>query len=146
MCAKFMSYDAAGRRTSMTPAAQVTANYSYDAANHLIGITQGSEAVQIGYDADSRRATLTLPNGITATYGYDAASELTALSYAKSTGTTVGNLAYAYDPDGRVIGKGGTFATDLSPTPNTQASTLDLNGRATSFNGAELRRQRQPSQ
>jgi RHS repeat-associated protein len=132
------SYDAADRRTSMTPAAQATANYSYDAANHLVGITQGSEAVQIGYDADNRRAALTLPNGITATYGYDAASELTALSYAKSNGATVGTLTYAYDPDGRIIGKGGTFGTDLSPTPNTQASTLDLNDRATRIDGSAL--------
>jgi RHS repeat-associated protein len=132
------SYDAAGRRTSMTPAAQVTANYSYDAANHLIGITQGSEAVQIGYDADNRRATLTLPNGITATYGYDAASELTALSYAKGNGTAVGNLTYAYDASGRIVSKGGTFATDLLPTPNSQASGLDLNDRTTSLDGAAL--------
>lgn len=132
------SYDAAGRRTSMTAAAQLTANYSYDATNHLVGITQGSETVQIGYDADNRRATLTLPNGVTAAYGYDAASELTALNYAKSNGTAVGNLTYAYDANGRMVGKGGTFATDLLPKPNSQASTFDLGDRTTTLDGASF--------
>lgn len=132
------SYDAASRRISMTPAAQAAANYSYDAANRLVGITQGSEMVQVGYDADNRRASLTLPNGVTVTYGYDGSNELTSLGYTKSNGAAIGNLTYAYDADGRVASKGGTFASDLSPTPNGQASVLDLNDRTTSFEGAAL--------
>lgn len=132
------TYDLAGRRTSMTAAAQATANYSYDNANRLTAITQGSETVQLAYDADNRRATLTLPNGITVAYGYDNASELTGLTYTQGNGTNLGNLSYGYDADGRIVSKGGTFATDVLPTATTQPATFDLNDRETSFNGAAL--------
>ncbi|AGK48115.1 RHS repeat-associated core domain protein [Burkholderia thailandensis MSMB121] len=132
------TYDAAGRRTSMTAAAQAIASYTYDNANRLTAITQGSETVQLAYDSDNRRSTLTLPNGITVAYGYDTASELTGLTYTQSNGTTLGNLAYGYDGDGRIISKSGTFATDVLPTATTQPATFDLNDRKTSFNGQAL--------
>ena len=132
------TYDAAGRRTGMIPAAQAQAIYTYDNANRLIGITQGSETVQVSYDADNRRTLLTLPNSITVNYGYDAASELTSLAYTLGNGTSLGNLVYSYDQDGRVITKSGTFATDMLPTPTTQAPNFDLNDRETSFNGQAL--------
>lgn len=132
------TYDAAGRRTGMTPAAQAAASYTYDSVNRLTGITQGSETVQLAYDADNRRTTLTLPNGVTVTYGYDNASELTGLTYAQRNGTSLGTLAYGYDSDGGVNSKGGTFATDVQPTPTTQAPSFDLNDRETSFNGQAL--------
>lgn len=132
------TYDAAGRRSSMTAATQATANYTYDNANRLTAITQGSETVQLAYDADNRRATLTLPNGITVNYGYDNASELTGLTYTQSNGNALGNLAYGYDADGRIINKSGTFATDVLPTATTQPAMFDLNDRKTSFNGQAL--------
>ena len=132
------TYDAANRRISMTAAAQAAASYSYDNADRVTAITQGSETVQLAYDADNRTALLTLPNGITVNYGYDSASELTTLTYAQSNGTSLGNLAYSYDQDGRVITKTGVFATDVLPTPTTTAPTFDLNDRETSFNGQAL--------
>jgi RHS repeat-associated protein len=132
------TYDAAGRRTSMTAASQATANYAYDNDNHLTAITQGSETVQLAYDNDNRRATLTLPNGIIVTYGYDTASELTGLTYTQSNGTALGNLTYGYDVDGRIVSKGGTFATDILPTATAQPATFDLNDRETSVNGQAL--------
>ncbi|WP_259658982.1 RHS repeat-associated core domain-containing protein [Burkholderia pseudomallei] len=132
------TYDAAGRRTSMTAAAQATANYTYDNANRLTAITQGSETVQLAYDADNHRTTLTLPNGITVNYGYDNASELTSLTYTQSNGNALGNLAYGYDADGRIISKSGTFATDVLPTATTQPATFDLNDRKTNVNGQAL--------
>lgn len=132
------TYDAAGRRTSMTAAAQAIASYTYDNANRLTAIAQGSETVQLAYDADNRRSTLTLPNGITVAYGYDTASELTGLTYTQGNGTTLGNLTYGYDADGRITSKSGTFATDVLPTATTQPATFDLNDRKTSFNGQAL--------
>ncbi|HTV84824.1 MAG TPA: RHS repeat-associated core domain-containing protein [Dyella sp.] len=132
------TYDAAERRVSMTPAAQATADYTYDNANHLTAITQGSETVQLAYDTDNRRSTLTLPNGVTVNYGYDAASELTGLTYAQSNGTSLGNLVYGYDSDGRINSKSGSFATDVLPAATAQPATFDLNNRETSFNGQAL--------
>ncbi|RDD80981.1 Rhs family protein [Dyella tabacisoli] len=132
------TYDAAGRRISMTPAAQALVNYGYDNANRLTAISQGSETVQLAYDADNRRTMLTLPNGVAVNYGYDNASELTSLSYAQGNGTNLGNLAYSYDGAGRRIGKTGSFATDVLPTPTTQPASFDLNSRRVSFNGQAL--------
>ncbi|GLQ45760.1 hypothetical protein GCM10007862_08110 [Dyella lipolytica] len=132
------TYDAAGRRTGMTPAAQAAATYTYDNANRLTAIAQGSETVQFGYDAANRRTLLTLPNGVTVNYGYDNANELTGMAYAQGNGTSLGNLAYAYDSDGRVNTKSGSLATDVAPTPTTQTPTLDLNDRETQFNGQAM--------
>lgn len=131
-------YDAANRRTSMTPASQATINYGYDNANRLTSISQGSETVQFSYDNDNRRTKLTLPNGVTVSYGYDQASQLISLMYAQGNGTSLGNLAYAYDAAGRRISKTGSLATDLAPTPSTQPATFDANNRQTSFNGQAL--------
>jgi YD repeat-containing protein len=48
----------------MTVAGQTAVGYSYDNANRLTGITQGSWGVSFAYDAANRRTSLTLPNGI----------------------------------------------------------------------------------
>lgn len=131
-------YDAASRRISMAAGAQAVANYTYDNANNLKAITQGSESVGIVYDSANRRKTLTLPNGVVVSYTFDNANQLTGLGYAQNGTTTLGNLAYQYDNDGRRTSKTGTFATDLQPTPTTQNSAFDANNRITSFNGATL--------
>jgi YD repeat-containing protein len=47
-------------RTSMMVFGQTTVNYSYDNANRLIQITQGSSLVSFNYDAAGRRTSLTL--------------------------------------------------------------------------------------
>jgi len=65
----------------MIVAGQPAVNYTFDAANDLTQITQGTSGVSFTYDAASRRTSLTLPNSITAEYSYDSASELTGLSY-----------------------------------------------------------------
>jgi RHS repeat-associated protein len=132
------TYDAANRLVSMTPAAQAVVNYGYDAANRLTNLSQGSDAVQIGYDAADRRSVMTLPNGVVVAYGFDAASELTSLTYTQSNGTSLGNLVYGYDADGRIASKAGTFATDFLSAPTSQPATFDMNDRETGFNGQAL--------
>jgi RHS repeat-associated protein len=129
-------YDAASRRTQMTVAGQTPVSYSYDNADRLTGITQGSSGVALAYDNANRRTTLTLPNGIQLTYGFDNANELTGLTY-KLGATTVGNLTYAYDNDGRIITRGGTF--DVTNLPATLASaSYDANNRLTQWGAKTL--------
>jgi len=84
-------------------------NYSYDNDNRLSQITQGSSTVGFTYDNGSRRATLTLPNGVVMTYSYDQASELSGITYKVGT-TTLGDLSYMYDSDGRRATMGGSLA------------------------------------
>ena len=131
------TYDAAGRRTSMTAGSQTTVDYTYDNANRLTGLTQGSASVGFDYDAANRRSTLTLPNGVTETYTYDAANEITGISYADG-GTSLGDLTYAYDAAGRRTSQGGTLASDALPTATTADGTFDLNNRQTASNGTTL--------
>jgi len=136
------TYDAAGRRTSMTVAGQPTVNYSYDNGNRLTQITQGTSTVTFGYDAAGRRASLTSPNGLVTEYAYDPASQLISLTY-KQGATTLGDLTFEYDANGRRTRIGGSFARSVSPqalslasynAANQQASfgsqslTYDLNG------------------
>jgi len=90
------TYDAAGRRGSMTASNQAQVTYSYDDADRLLTVIQGSASVQFAYDAANRRASLTLPNGIVRSYGYDDASQLTSIAYTLGS-TTGGDLAYTYD-------------------------------------------------
>ena len=128
-------YDAAGRRSSMTPAGGTQVGYTYDAANRLTQITQGSSTVQFSYDAVNRRSVLTLTNGVTLTYGYDVANELTSITYRDAAGTLLGDLTYAYDNAGRRTGMGGSFArTNLpvaiaSATYDAKQSHLELERR-----------------
>ncbi len=128
-------YDAAGRRATMTVAGQPVVNYSYDTANRLTQVTQGTSTVSFGYDAAGRRASLTLPNSIVVSYAFDAASELTSLAYQLG-GSTLGNLSYSYDNNGRRASTGGSFARTglplaISTTAYNAANQLTQWGTAT---------------
>lgn len=107
------TYDAAGRRTSMTVAGHPTVNCAYDNADRLTQITQGSSTVTIVYDANGRRTSVTLPNGVVTEYGYDLASHLTSLTY-KQAGNVIGDLTYDYDE--RLCAEENTHASLLSGT------------------------------
>ena len=67
------TYDAAGRRATMTASGKSQTVYGYNNADQLTSVIRGSDAVSIGYDTLGRRQTLTLPAGVTQTYGYDDA-------------------------------------------------------------------------
>ena len=124
------SYDAASRRATMQPAGQTSVSYSYDNANRLTAITQGTASVSIGYDNADRRTSLTLPNGILVEHGYDDDSQLTGLTYRLS-GTTLGNLTYAYDTSGQRTSVGGSYARSNLPQALTSATYDDANEIAT---------------
>jgi RHS repeat-associated protein len=118
------TYDLASRRTGMTVAGQTALAYTYDNANRLTQITQGgSTSVGFAYDNADRRTSLTLLNGITVSYGYDLDSRLTSLTY-KNGNTTMGNLTYTYDADGRRTQMGGSYASVNLPEP-VPPSTYD---------------------
>lgn len=140
------TYDAIGRRQTMTVAGQTEVSYAYDSGDRVTQVSQGSSAVQIGYDADGRRTSLTLPNGVVASYAYDVASELTGITYTQG-GSALGDLTYTYDADGRRATMGGSLARTNLPQPVASASynadnqltqwggtamTYDLDGNLTS--------------
>ena len=123
------TYDLGGRRTQMSLyGATYPVSYSWDAANRLTGITWVPPAgpvffeASMTYDAADRRTSLAQYGTSTApvlqtNYSYDADSEITQLTYTNpNLSTTLGNLTYQYDPDGRRTQVGGTFARALLPS------------------------------
>lgn len=130
-------YDAAGRRQSMVAGTQAQVNYTYDNADRLSKLAQGTAGVVPVFDNANRLSKLTLPNGVVQTYAYDNANELTGISYAAGA-TTLGNLVYTYDAAGQRNGQTGTFASDNLPTATTANSTFDANNRQSSYDGAML--------
>lgn len=130
------SFDAAGRRIAMTAGSQNKTNYMYDNADHLTQIVQGTSTVQMTYDSDNRRQTVTLPDGVIVTYGYDLASKITGMSYAIGT-TSLGNLTYLYDSNGRRVNVGGSLAQTLLPLSVTGA-TYNANNQLTAWGASNL--------
>ncbi len=130
------TYDLAGRRLSMAAASQATVKYAWDNADRLTGITQGTTSVSFSYDAADRRTKLTLPNGMVLAYSYDSDSHVTGMTWSLGT-TQLGNLSYAYDADGRVTVKGGSFAQVNLPAAAT-GNTFNADNAMTAFNGAAL--------
>ena len=98
----------------MTVLGQPTINYTFDNANRLTTIVQGSTTMTLGYDDANRRTSLTLPNSVQVIYGYDNASQLTSIDYKLGT-TVLGNLTYEYDFSGRRNKVGGSFARTALP-------------------------------
>jgi RHS repeat-associated protein len=102
----------------MTVAGQPAVNYTFDNANRLTNITQGTSTVQFAYDNANRRTALTLPNSIVTSYGYDNASELTGLTYTLNS-NSLGSLTYTYDLAGRRTNVGGSDAATNLPNAIT---------------------------
>jgi RHS repeat-associated protein len=102
-------YDAAGRRTLMTASGLGTVAYEYDKANRLTEVADGEQNVSLGYDKANRLEHLTLPDGIEQRYGYDKAGEATSIAY-KHGESTLGEIDYAYDVDGRTEAMWGSYA------------------------------------
>ena len=115
---------------------QSAVNYTWDNANRLTQLSQGSATVSLSYDSANRRTSLTLPNGVVAAYGYDTASRLTGVTYTKG-GTTVGTLTYGYDAAGHVTSKGGTLASTGLPSALTSA-TYNANNQLTQWGSTNL--------
>src|SRR5262249_53564946 len=128
------TYDADGRRATMTVAGQPQVTYGHDTAHRLTSITpQGSNPVSFTYDDANRHSTLTYPNGIVATYGYDNANELTSLAYTLGP-TTLGSLTYTYDAAGQRTSIGGSWAsTGLSQA--LASATYDGSNRLVTWGG-----------
>jgi YD repeat-containing protein len=129
-------YDAAGRRASMTVAGQPQVSYSYDDANRLTQIAQGTTTVGFGYDEINRRTSLALSNGVNIAYAYDNDSRLTGITYNFGA-NTLGDLSYSYEELGRRTQVGGAFAQTGFPSP-VAATSYDAANELTNWNGTAI--------
>ena len=130
------TYDAASRRATMTVAGQAAVSYTFDTADRLIQVAQGSQTVGLTYDDANRRSTLTLPNGVVLTYVFDTADRLTSLTYALG-GTTLGALNYTPDAAGNRTAVGGAWARTNLPAAVGSAS-YNANHQQLTFGDATM--------
>jgi RHS repeat-associated protein len=130
--------DDAGRlqQLDVTGAPNATV-YGYDQSNRVTSVTSGSQAVGVAYDAAGRRDVVTLPSGVTEDHGYNGANDITGIVY-RNGGSTLGDLAYALDPAGRLETSYGSFARTGLPTATSANATYDANNRLTAWNGTAL--------
>ena len=120
----------------MTVAGQPQVTYSYDNANRLTQIAQGTSTVGFSYDTVNRRSTLTLSNGVNMSYTYDNDSRVTGITY-KFNANTLGNLTYSYDSLGRRTQVAGSFAQTGLPGSMTSA-TYDAANELLTWNGTSI--------
>jgi YD repeat-containing protein len=130
------TYDAANRLSSRTIVNQTPITYSYDAADRLTGMSQGALSASFSYDNAGRQTQLTMPNGVVQAFTYDPNSRSSGLTWNGPQGA-IGTLGYAYDADGRIIQKTGTFALTSLPTP-VSGTSYNANNQQTNFNGPVL--------
>lgn len=119
------TYDALGRRASMTVAGRPTVNYNYDAAGRLAGINapiSGSSGhFSLGHDPDGRRSNITLPNGTKTTYTYDETSRVQNLQHLDPLNKVLESIGYTYDANGNR-----TSMDRLLGNPPDVGSALDM--------------------
>ncbi len=129
------TYDAAGRRATATVTGQTQVSYGYDNANHLTSVAQGTTAASTAYDDDGLPSLRTLPDSVTEAPTFDAAGELTAIAYAH--GSTLGDLLYAYDSQGRRTSTGGSYARTGLPAA-VSTTSYDNANELTTWGSASL--------
>jgi len=126
------TYDALGRRTSMTVAGQPAVNYQYDAAGRLTGISvnhpvHGFLNFEFTYDALGRRTSLTYPNGVTTTYSYDRASRLLNLEHLSPLNQILEKISYLYDKNGNRVAMDRLNVQPKLPTPVANTTYNEAN-------------------
>ena len=147
------AYNEAEQPTSMTAPEQEPVKYTYDAAGRLTELKRGSQTASFSYDAANRRTGTKLVDGIQELYGYDEANELTSIAY-KNGASTLGEIDYSYEPNGRREAMWGTYAHTALPEAVTNATynaddeqtklnttklTYDLNGNLAGGNGSQYK-------
>jgi RHS repeat-associated protein len=126
------TYDNNGNRLTMIAGNQAKVNYGYNLDNEVTSLSNGTLSASLSYDGDGRRTQAQLPNGVNSTYGYDQDSNLTSIGYS-ANGSSLGNLTYTYDYDGRRSSFGGSLAAVAVPAA-AMTATYNDNEIAT-FNG-----------
>ena len=138
------TYDANGRRASMTMAGEPAVNYAYDDAGRLTGISRNVGGIPrtyaLGYDNAGRRASVQIPlatggDFVTTVYGYDIANRITSMLLQGPT-AQIENLTYTYDPNGNRL----SFTRNAPQTvsPAVSSTNYDAANEMLAFNSKTL--------
>ncbi len=123
-------FDALNRATTITTAVSGgTTTIVYDAAGRETSLTDpDGNKTQWSYDADDRVVTLTQPNGFTVTSVYDSGGELTDTTDADGRRTT-----FSYNNDGDQTGETWVSASPAEKITYMYDADNELTGAADSF-------------
>nr|WP_309545330.1 RHS repeat-associated core domain-containing protein [Xanthomonas campestris] len=122
----------------MLAAAQPKVDYTYDDADRLRRIAQGTETVLFDYDDVDRLSLATLPNGVAVGHTYDNADQLTGLAWQKAGQTSIGSIGYAYNSLGQIVTQTGGFSSQALPAASTGTNGFDDANRQLSYNSQAL--------
>ncbi len=131
-------YDPNTNLATATDGDNRTTTYSYDLANHLVGVLRNDQtALAYGYDDNANLVTYTDANHKTTTYGHDAQDRVNSVTDPDQRKTT-----YGYDPAGNPVTKadpGGTcpswpisYPPALAPGAGCTVSGYDVANQLTS--------------
>jgi RHS repeat-associated protein len=124
-----MSYDPAGRRTSLTWPDGFSVAYGYDLTSAMRSIQGGGVTfAAYGYDNLGRRSSVSRSNGVATAYGYDPASRLTGLSHAFPSSSDNLTLTMAYNPAGQIVSRSMSNASYDFGSPSAGTTTYAVNG------------------
>ncbi len=97
------TFDAQGRRASVEDQAGFVTNYSYDTADRLTSLTDGTGGTIVTYTYNSlgQLTNRTNGNGSSTSYTYDLGGQLTQLVNQDAASQVVSRYGYSYDILGR---------------------------------------------
>ena len=138
------SFDAAGRRTTLTWPNDSTVTYAYDLTGAMRTITGPGNTVPFitfTYDDLGRRTQIARAIGVNTNYHYDAASRLDAMQHAFPGANQSVDYAYQYNLAGQITQKvtnndAYVFApapVDTPAVPNALNQLASVNGQALSY-------------
>jgi RHS repeat-associated protein len=122
----YLTYDGAGRVTSLQGANGVTTTLTYTPRGWLATRTVGGAQTTFGYTVYGALQSITDPDGVTTTYGYDSAHRLTDVTDAQGN-----NLHYTLDAAGDKTAEQVTTAS--GSVVQSQSRTYNALGQLTTI-------------
>ncbi len=121
------THDALGRRTGRTTPGGAASSWSYDAAGRRASLTASGRTLTFTHDALGRETSRTVGGFASLTSSFDVMGRLTAQEITAGGGRRLQHRAYAYRPDGNLVGIGDALS-------GACRFDLDSAGRVTAVN------------
>ncbi|KOY55377.1 putative T7SS-secreted protein [Streptomyces sp. XY332] len=123
------THDALGRRTGRTTPGGAASSWSYDAAGRRTALTVSGRTLTFTHDELGRETSRTIGDFASLTSSFDMMGRLTAQEITAGGGRRLQHRAYAYRPDGNLVGITDAFS-------GTHRFDLDAAGRVTAVHSA----------
>ncbi|WPW29425.1 polymorphic toxin type 30 domain-containing protein [Streptomyces atratus] len=123
------THDALGRRTGRTTPGGAASSWSYDAAGRRASLTASGRTLTFTHDALGRETSRMVDGFVSLTSSFDVMGRLTAQEITAGGGRRLQHRAYAYRPDGNLVGM-------VDALSGARRFDLDAAGRVTAVHAA----------